>query len=92
MNFLKKILNWNDLNKNEKTNNLNLTNEPAKKSILPDYNYNISYFKKKLDNTSDLSIHEMSIFNANGAIITIDGMISKDLITMSIIKLLCLYI
>lgn len=47
---------------------------------------NIDYLQKKFQNSADLTIHEMTLSGIKTAVITIEGMVNKDILALGVIK------
>lgn len=70
----------------------NLPQNIDKKTLLNDsLKSNLEYIKRQFHNSADLTIHEMKLSGINAAVISIDNMVSKDIMTLAIIKPLFSY-
>lgn len=49
-------------------------------------NINLNNLKNTFQNSADLNVHEMSLSNINAAVITIEGMVNKDILALGVIK------
>ena len=49
-------------------------------------NDNLSYIQRRFDNTADLTIHKIALCGVDAGIISINNMVNKELMTLSIIE------
>ena len=47
---------------------------------------NLEYIKNRFENSADLTIHEMKLSGIDTAVITIEGMVNKDILALGVIK------
>ncbi|MGN0470982.1 MAG: spore germination protein [Acutalibacteraceae bacterium] len=47
---------------------------------------NLEYIKSRFENSADLTIHEMKLSGIDTAVITIEGMVNKDILALGVIK------
>ena len=48
--------------------------------------FNLEYVKRSFDGTADLTVHEIRLKSVRAAIISIDNMVSKDMLSLGIMK------
>lgn len=75
--YFKKLTNSCQSNTNE--------TQPESKLLMDCLNDNLMYFKKEFHNSADLTIREYKLDNTNTAVITIEGMINKEILANAVI-------
>ncbi|GMB10502.1 MAG: spore germination protein [Candidatus Improbicoccus devescovinae] len=86
LSFLKKIVSYfsSDTDEiNEKNNKLD-----EKHDINKNLDKNIAYFKQEFSQSADLVVREIKIFDLKAAIITMDGLIDKNMFSSNVMKVL----
>lgn len=59
---------------------------PSKTSFNSSLKTNLEYLQRQFHDTADLTIHEMNLSGIHAAVISIDNMVGKDIMSLAIIK------
>jgi spore germination protein KA len=81
-NFFEKIINY------YKTAPKHGKNSKQNRKISKSLNENLIFFKKEFDQSADLAIRELKICNIPAAVITVDGLIDKNMLSNNVLKVI----